>query len=428
MGKLVNFVAGAERKKRPNTANAYLLNAPEHGYSPRRIENARKLRQETQPQFLMVDSGGFQLLTAERKGWKITHDPDQGLIYRIGKEINLAPKHVMEFASKLGADIVIGLDFPVGKFKTAAEQDIEFYKKDPFNIRCAHESATWNRMLCPGALLFIPFQGYSIKHIDAFSSGIADLQYDGVAIPLRELRLHELALFMAYFRQLGVGRVHLLGTTKLQIFAMAAFMARSDMFDWVSLDSATWNKSAVHCGFLSPKNLKRIDLRRTVKLQSGISNDCPCPYCQSQSFSRIQALPNKEKFELLRQHNWSAIDKMVADLWSNSTNLIQLERFLKDRDVKPADIDILINALALVDCLKDDDIEVLQTILAPIPKIGKPSRRPRKQTNPVSRSRKPTKSSRQPTRRMVPRSQNCIGCCKTEQNEKLKQEVSNHVY
>ena len=37
MGKLVNFCAGAELKKRPDKANSYLINAPEHGSSPRRI-------------------------------------------------------------------------------------------------------------------------------------------------------------------------------------------------------------------------------------------------------------------------------------------------------------------------------------------------------------------------------------------------------
>ncbi len=68
MGKLVNFVAGAELKKRPHKANAYLINAPEHGSSPHRIEKARQLCQETQPQFLMVDSGGFQLLKAGNIG------------------------------------------------------------------------------------------------------------------------------------------------------------------------------------------------------------------------------------------------------------------------------------------------------------------------------------------------------------------------
>jgi hypothetical protein len=123
-----------------------------------------------------------------------------------------------------------------------------------------------------------------------------------------------------------------------------------------------------------------------------------------------------------------AIDEAVADLKANSTSLTRLECFLKDRAVKPADIDSLINTLALVDCLKDDDIEVLQTILAPIPKRRKSSRRARKQTSPDSRPRKPTKTARQPTRpnsRLKP-TDNVQQ--KKEQIPKYQQEESNHVY
>jgi tRNA-guanine family transglycosylase len=421
MGQLVNYCAGAELKKRPDKANSYLINAPEHGSSPRLTEKAIELCQDVQPKHLMVDSGGYQLLTAEIKGWKINNDPNRQLTYKIGKEINLVPRHVMEFASKLKAGIVMGLDFPVGKFKTASDREIEFYKKLSLNVRWAHESATWKRRLCPEAQLFLPIQAYTLKQLDVFFSETAEIPYDGVAIPVREAKLHELALFLTYFRQRGIGRVHLLGTAGFLKIAMVAFMA-NNMFAWVSLDAATWNKSAVHCGFLSPKNLRLVDLRRTVKLDRGFFNDCQCRYCQGRSFGEIQNLPNKEKFEQLRQHNWMAIEGAVADLEAHSANLIQLERFLKDRDVKPADIDGLINTLALVDCLKNDDIEVLQTILAPIPKRRNPSLRPRKETNPVPRPRKPTRTSQnqtQPTHEPVSKSA-VVG--RPEQNEKVLQE------
>ncbi len=421
MGQLVNYCAGAELKKRPDEANSYLINAPEHGSSPRLTEKAIALCQDVQPKHLMVDSGGYQLLKAEIKGWKINNDPNRQLTYKIGKEINLAPRHVMEFASKLKAGIVMGLDFPVGKFKTASEREIEFYKKLPLNVRWAHESATWKRRLCPEAQLFLPIQAYTLKQLDVIFSRISELQYDGVAMPVREARLHELALFLTYFRQRGIDRVHLLGTAGFLKIAMVAFMA-NNMFDWVSLDAATWNKSAVHCGFLSPKNLRLVDLRRTVKLDPGFFNDCQCRYCQGRSFGEIQNLPNKEKFELLRQHNWMAIEGAVVDLEASSANLIQLERFLKDRDVKPADIDSLINTLALVDCLKNDDIEVLQTILAPVSKSRKPSRRHRKETSPISRPRNPTNRTRQPTGMTSQSRPGTNVYEKMEQNQKVQQE------
>jgi len=374
MGKLVNSCAGAELKKRPNNVDAILISAPEHGSSKRKIEKARLLQQHAKPMFFMIDSGGSQLLGAEKSKWKITHDPDQSLIYRYNsKEINLAPKHVMEFASSFKPDIVFALDFPFRKLKTAAEREVEYAIKNPLNVRWAYKSARWKQKLCPEAQLFQPIQAYYPEHATAFLSSIAGINYDGVAIPIREAKFHEIAVFLTIFYQHGIEQVHLLGTASFLKIAMAAFMANT-MFKWVSLDAATWNKAAFRCGFLNPMNLKRVDLRQTVKLDPDLHNDCLCPYCQSQGFSQIQKLPNKKKFELLRQHNWWAIEKITADLWANSASLIQLERFLKDRDIKPAEIDKLINTLALVDCMKYDDIEILQTVLTPIPKRRKQSR------------------------------------------------------
>ena len=242
-GKTREFCCWCRAEQAPHKAKAYLINAPEHGSTPRRIEKAISLRQDAQPNNLMVDSGGFELLNAENKEWAITHEPNRPLIYRPSKEINLAPKHVMEFASSLQADIVIGLDFPVGKFKTTAERELEFNKKLPINVRWAYESAIWKSMLCPEAQLFQPIQAYDLRHLDIFFSRIAGLEYDGVAIPVREAKFYEIALFLTNFYQRGINRVHLLGTASFLKIAMAAFMTHH-MFAWVSMDAATWNKVA----------------------------------------------------------------------------------------------------------------------------------------------------------------------------------------
>ena len=180
MGKFVNFCAGAESKKRPDNVKAILINAPVYGSSKRRIEKAKLLRQDAQPNYLMGDSGGFQFLDAEKKKWKITHDPTRPLIYR-PQEINLAPKHVFGFASTLKLDIGFGLDFPVDKFKTAAEREAEFLKKNPLNIRWAYESDRWKRKLCPDIQLFQPIQVYNLRHLDIFLDQTAEISYDGVA-------------------------------------------------------------------------------------------------------------------------------------------------------------------------------------------------------------------------------------------------------
>ena len=244
MGKFVNFCAGASKKKRPHSVDAILINVPEHGSSPNRIEKVKSLRQDVQPTYLMADSGGSQLLGAEKSKWNITHDPDRPLIYNSPKEINIAPNHVFEFASSLKPNIVFALDFPVGKFKTAAEREIEFFKKLPLNLRFAHESARWKRKLCPEIQLFQPIQAYNLRHLDIFLDQTAEVSYDGVGIPIREAKFYEIALFLTRFYQRGINQVHLLGTSSFLKIAMAVFMAH-DIFNWMSLDSTTWNKAAV---------------------------------------------------------------------------------------------------------------------------------------------------------------------------------------
>ncbi len=422
MGTLVNYCAGAGLKKRPQKAKAFLFSVPEHGSTPGRIEKTKQLVQETQPEHIMVDSGGFQKLSAENKGWTVTHAPERELIYKPGSgEMNLAPNHVMDFAAMMKANIVIGLDFPVGKFKTTAECEVEFQRKFPINVKWAYESAEWRNRLCPDARLFLPFQGYTIEHLNEFFSKISGLQYDGISFPLRNMKFHDLALSMASFRQRDVDSVHLLGTAKFEFMALAAFMSH-DYFKWVSLDATTWNTAAVYCRFLNPHNLGSVNLNLKKKIDPNATNDCPCQFCQDRSFKEIQEMPSIEKRELLRQHNWWAIDKAVRDLENNSKDLVQLERFLKDRDVKPSDIDSLINILALVDCLKDEDAEVLQTILAPVPKPGKLNRKTRMKTSADSRPRQRTRDTQRPTMHNGKKSQSTNKALCLEQNLKSLQE------
>ena len=68
MGKLINFCAGADPNKLPaKQINALLVNVPDHGANQHKIEKAQKMFELSQPQHLMLDSGGFQLLMAEEK-------------------------------------------------------------------------------------------------------------------------------------------------------------------------------------------------------------------------------------------------------------------------------------------------------------------------------------------------------------------------
>ena len=75
MGKLVNFCAGADPDKLPaKKINALLVNVPDHGANQLKIEKAQKMFQLSKPKYVILDSGGFQLLKAEKKSRKILLD------------------------------------------------------------------------------------------------------------------------------------------------------------------------------------------------------------------------------------------------------------------------------------------------------------------------------------------------------------------
>ena len=75
MGQLINFCAGAELQILPaNCVNALLFNVPDNGGRESAIRNTLKIIKSAKPNTAMLDSGGYQLLEAEKLEKKITID------------------------------------------------------------------------------------------------------------------------------------------------------------------------------------------------------------------------------------------------------------------------------------------------------------------------------------------------------------------
>jgi hypothetical protein len=178
-------------------------------------------------------------------------------------------------------------------------------------------------------------------------------------MPIRNLKIPEIALFLVKFYQLGIKRVHLLGTSQFFSIALCAYMARH-VFEWVSIDASSWRKAADKTECFNPYDLSREKLGSRVIINHEIENDCPCPFCAGKSFLDLINLEFADKCSLLRQHNWWVLEKAFRDLYDHSNDIIQLERFLKTRSKYPAKIDELINILFLVDMIKDSDISLPQ--------------------------------------------------------------------
>jgi hypothetical protein len=259
-------------------------------------------------------------------------------------------------------DIVVGLDFPIKELKYVESPDAEFLKKNKYNVSLTIQSAAWWKELCPQVKFFVPIQCYDLDQFKIFWNRVGGLDHDGVSMPIRNLGISEIALFLVRFYQLGIRRVHLLGTSQFFRIALCAYMARH-VFEWVSLDATTWRIAADKAGYLNPFDLSRENLASRVRANPEIDNDCPCPYCKDISFVQIINMPFLQRVYLLRQHNWWVLQRAYRDLYEHSADILQLKIFLKTRSKYPAKVEELINVLFLVDTMKDSDIGLLQDLV-----------------------------------------------------------------
>jgi queuine/archaeosine tRNA-ribosyltransferase len=384
MGEFINICAGADRNSLPETpVKALLFNVLDHCSSPYKINAAKEMYRTCQPRYLMLDSSGYQLLLAERTAKILSFNSELPLKFT-GRKINLAPRHVMESAFNLHPympDIVIGLDLPIRKIKDVESPEAEFLKKLEYNVRWTVQSAVWWKEFCPESQFFIPIQCYDLNQFEVFHDKIGGLDCDGYSMPIRNLEIWEIALFLVKFYQLGIRRVHLLGTSKLFAIALCAYMARH-YFDWVSLDASSWRKAADNTECYNPFDLSREKFGSRVIINNEFENDCPCPHCTGKTFREIKDLAKKDKLTQLRNHNWWVLENIFHDLYENSRDIVQLEIFLKSRCQKPAEVDGFCNILCLVEMMKDANIGLLQDLLGFGSKRHKPSRA-RKQTAPA---------------------------------------------
>lgn len=365
MGEFINICAGADGISLPDPPiEALLLNVLGHCSSPSKIRAAIEMYRMAKPKYFMLDSSGYQVLQAEKKSKKLSFNPD--LQPKFTKhELNIAPKHVMESVlvfQPYMADIVVGLDYPIRKLNDVESPETEFFTKLKYNVPLTVQSAAWWKELCPEVKFFVPIQCYDLDQFNVFWDRVGGLDHDGVSMPIRNLGIPEIALFLVKFYQVGIRRVHLLGTSQFFSIALCAYMARH-LFEWVSIDASSWREAADHHECFNPFDLSREKLGSRVIINHAIGNDCPCPYCNGKSFEQIKNMRPEDKIPLLRNHDWWVLERAFRDLYDNSADIIQLERFLKTRSKHPAKVEELINILSFIDMMKDFDIDSLKNLV-----------------------------------------------------------------
>jgi hypothetical protein len=190
-------------------------------------------------------------------------------------------------------------------------------------------------------------------------SSIDGIEFNGISMPVRNMKLHEIGLIMTRSWQLGIDRFHLLGVTEFFTLAMAAYMARH-LFKRVSLDSRTWKIRATYNTYLNPHDLIGHEIGNSVIIDENIEMDCSCPWCKDRTFNYIKHLPYYDRRIFLGCHNHWVIEKAAKDLYQNSGSVTELERYLRLHSRRTKEIEKLINTLCLVEVFKDKDIRYLQ--------------------------------------------------------------------
>jgi queuine/archaeosine tRNA-ribosyltransferase len=322
----VFYCAGADnRVLSGGNVEALLLNVPHSTRSEKAIQNSMNFIQASGAKTIMLDSGGYELLRSQEKGMAISHDQNAP-IFHSGR-FNITPRHVVKAAETLKPHILVALDFPIRKFQGREEQEKEFLSKLNLNVAWAIQTAELREKYCPKIKLFLPVQCYGFNHLDIFFRRVEGIHFDGVSMPVRNLSLKEISLFLLRFHHMGIRRVHLLGTSAFFTIVLCAFMANR-FFDSISLDSTTWNKAAELGRYLNP------DLTRTWIVDDGETSEeeqigCKCPVCFGRDFGYVKKLPSKEQVNYLHVHNYWMTRRFFRDSFKNSRSLESVDRFLK---------------------------------------------------------------------------------------------------
>jgi tRNA-guanine family transglycosylase len=307
---------------------AILVNAPDV------LKNFNKYQQLIQvagPRYTMLDSGGYQLYLQENKtGVRITFDEEEDFCMSPTR-FNISPRHVVDVAARINPDIVVALDYPVRKLTGDSEQRAEFYKKLPFNMRWALRTS--ELMIQRGLdtnTLFIPVQCYDTRQFRIFYSCIQGCEFGGFSMPVRNLKLDKILEFLLRMHGWGVFRAHLLGTTSAKTLALSAFMARH-LFDWVSLDSATYRLTAGYGQYLASEDLRIINVGHKDPVARTTPITCRCNWCRYyRTFGDIIDLERSHKSSFLYRHNLVTTFAFARNAYANAASAASLVQFISN--------------------------------------------------------------------------------------------------
>jgi len=345
-----------------------LYNVPDcwRGNSIKEIFN---LDRNANPKHRMLDSGGYQISLAEKNNKRIIYDSTKPIL--VNDSLNLTPAHVVNTAILIKPTKMTSLDYPI-KEASKVNIEMEFRKKIGYNLTWATETSTLVQYakslghLNQNTQLLIPIQCFTLEQLDYIFKYMKDIVYDGVSIPVRNLNLKGIILFLFYFYKMGIKSVHLLGTSSLPVIALSAYLAKH-YFKEFSIDSTSWREAAGANIYMGPKDLTNYVLNYNTIVGPYDIIDCLCPFCSRYTFTKIKNMQQTDKFDFLSCHNSWVINnvvKEVADLSSSIDNMISILVNNTKRDNLKKELDNLYILLSLFDSLKDSEVKNFESVVS----------------------------------------------------------------
>lgn len=357
MGEFINVCSGAGVGTLPaNQVESILYNVPLAIKNKNSIIDTQHLIDEAKPRILFQDSGGFQLHETLAAGGSVTFDPHKGVDNN--GILNLTPQHLIAAAKIFNPHIMISLDNPIPEIKNAthADKQIKFLEYHGYNLRWAKESSRLRGKHCPEIELFVPVQCYTLQQLNYFLEDFGDTLCDGFSIPQRNHEPAEIAVFMLRLYHSGCRKVHILGTFKLRVIALAAYFARN-YFDFVSLDCTLWRSDAELSKYYWPLDLRPVRLKDEYSIDEKVEIPCQCPWCEEKTFTKIKNMPYTEQTGLLRRHNYWIIEQAMREFYNHAETALSLKTFLSEHSDRKKEIKEIFNFLNMLEQLKGEKPE-----------------------------------------------------------------------
>jgi hypothetical protein len=163
---------------------------------------------------------------------------------------------------------------------------------------------------------------------------IKGIEFDGFSLPVRNMSMKDIAIFILKMHGWGVKKVHILGSSSLPVISVCAYMSQR-FFDGVSFDATTWRISAQYGRFIQPDDLAHKSLNEAGSFDPEFR--CQCQSCNGKNLGQIAALDRKERMKILVTHNYLAVQNLSKEFGGAAVDAQYLKKRLagsKRRDIK----------------------------------------------------------------------------------------------